>query len=263
VTLAYAVALVAVAVTLPALGPHAQATAVADMSTNLHNLGRGHLDTLVGSAFVTDDDKIYVWLPGLMCLLAAGELAWRSGRLVLAFALGHIGATLLVAVGLTVAVGVRWLPFSIADASDVGVSYGAAAVLGALTAVIPVGWRPAWIGWWLGSAVIVASTGDFTAVGHALAITLGIGLSALLRSPASWTATRALLLTAGVAGGYLLLNGSSLLTASAGGVAGVVISLIAQRITRWRRAIPAQHGTAGGWPDSDIPATSQYAGSAS
>ena len=84
-----------------------------------------------------DGGDIFVLLPGLVCLLALGELVWRSKHLVLAFALGHIGATLIVAVGLAVAIEAEWLPMSIEHANDVGVSYGAACVLGALMAVIP------------------------------------------------------------------------------------------------------------------------------
>ncbi len=76
---------------------------------------------------------MYFWLPCLICLLALAELIWRSGRLALVFVTGHIGATLLVAAGLTAAVEFHWLPLSVSRASDVGVSYGAVAVLGALT----------------------------------------------------------------------------------------------------------------------------------
>ena len=92
VTTVYAVALVAVSVTLTALGPHARDVVVSRMSTNLHNLARGHLSTLVGSAFVEDGGEVYAWLPGLVCLLALGELIWRSTGLLIAFAVGHIGA---------------------------------------------------------------------------------------------------------------------------------------------------------------------------
>ena len=66
-----------------------------------------------------------MWLPGLVCLLGLAELLWRSGRLVVAFAVGHVGATLLVAVGLTAAVELGWLPLSVTRATDVGMSYGA------------------------------------------------------------------------------------------------------------------------------------------
>ena len=60
---------------------------------------------------------------------ALAELFWRSGRLILAFGLGHVGATLIVAVGLAAAIRFGWLPISVAHASDVGMSYGAVAVL--------------------------------------------------------------------------------------------------------------------------------------
>src|SRR6201997_2580071 len=170
VTAAYAVVLAVIGGTLLALGPNMQSAIVSHMSTNLYNLANGHLATLVASAFVTDGNEIYFLLPGLVCLLALGELVWRGRGLILAFAVGHVGATLLVAVGLAVAIGAGWLPISVAHASDVGISYGALAVLGALTTAIPPRWRPAWIGWWLGTALLAAASGaDFTAFGHLVA----------------------------------------------------------------------------------------------
>ncbi len=102
---------------------------------------------------------------------ARRELLWRSGRLVIAFALGHIGATLLVAVGLTAAVASGRLSADVTRATDVGMSYGASAVLGSLSAAIPRRWRPAWTGWWLAVAVAVAVVRrDFTDAGHAVAL---------------------------------------------------------------------------------------------
>ena len=155
--MAYAVIVTGVTTALYALGPQVQDRVIRHVSTNLHNLAHGHFGTLLGSAFVIDAGPIYVWLPGLVCLLALAELMWGSGRLVVAFVAGHVGATLLVAAGLTVAVELGWLPLSVSRATDVGMSYGAAAVLGSLTTAIPRRWRPAWIGWWL--AVGVARRG--------------------------------------------------------------------------------------------------------
>nr|WP_241523372.1 rhomboid-like protein [Mycobacterium sp. IEC1808] len=232
ITAAYAAALVAVSLLLTALGPHAREVAVSRMSTNLHNLAHGRLSTLVGSAFVDDGGQICACLPGLVCLLALGELIWRSRGLVIAFAVGHIGATLLVAAGLVVAVEAGWLPFSIARASDVGVSYGAVCVLGALTASIPSRWQPAWIGWWLGIAVTVAAVGaDFTAVGHVLALLLGIGLSYRLPAAAGWTPPRLVLLCGGVAFGYFVLSASSA-AATAAGLAAALIGVLVGRVSR-------------------------------
>jgi hypothetical protein len=232
VTVAYAVLLVVVALTQLALGPRVHNAVVSDMSTNLHNLSRGHLGTLVGSAFVTDGGGIFVLLPGLVCLLALGELVWRGGHLVLAFALGHIGATLIVAAGLAVAIDTGWLPMSIAHASDVGVSYGAAGVLGALMAVIPRRWQPAWAGWWLAVALVGACGADFTGVGHTVALLLGMALSLRLGSAARWTPARVVLLAAAVASGYLMITGSSPVTAAVAGPAGLLVAFIAQRVAR-------------------------------
>ena len=235
VTVAYAMVLSVVGATLLALGPHVQHTVISHLSTNLHNLGQGHLATLVGSAFVTEGTDIYVCLPGVVCLLALGELVWRGRRLIAAFALGHVGATVIVASGLAVAIEAGWLPVSVTQASDVGISYGAAGVLGALTAAIPPRWRPAWIGWWLAVALVAASGADFTAIGHASALLLGMGLSLRLRSAVRWTATRIVLLAVGVAFGYLMITGLAMPQAAVAGAAGVLVALIAHRVARqWR-----------------------------
>jgi hypothetical protein len=233
ITAAYAVVLAAVSALLSNLGPQAREAVVSRMSTNLHNLAHGRLSTLVGSAFVDDGGDVCVWLPGLVCLLALGELIWRGKGLVIAFAVGHIGATVIVAAGLVVALEAGWLPFSVARATDVGVSYGAVCVLGALTASIPSRWRPAWIGWWLGIALLVASGADFTAVGHVLALLLGIGLSRRLPATAGWGPLHVALLAVGAAFGYFMLSGG-LSAAPAAGLAGAVIAFVTGRLVRSR-----------------------------
>ncbi len=235
VTLAYALALLAVSAALTALGPHTRDAVVSRMSTNLHNLAHGRLSTLLGSAFVEDGGDVFVWLPGLVCLLALGELIWRSRGLLIAFALGHVGATLLVAVGLVAAVEAGWLPTSVTRASDVGVSYGAVCVLGALTASIPSRWRAVWVGWWLGVGVVAALGTDFTPFGHILALLLGMGLSYRLRPIARWMPIHMALLFGGVAFGYFLVSGPSPL-APVGGLAGVLIALLAGSVLRARNA---------------------------
>lgn len=231
VTVAYAIMLFAVSLTLTKLGPHTRDVVVSQMSTNLHNLAHGHLVTLVGSAFIDGGDHALIWLPGLVCLLALGELIWRSKGLLVTFAVGHVGATLLVAVGLVAAVETGWLPFSIARTTDVGISYGAVCVLGALTASIPPRWRPAWIGGWLGIAAVATLGGDFTAVGHVLALLLGIGLSFRLRTITRWTPLHAVLLAVGVAFGYFVLAGPSAV-APLGALMGVLIAVLATRVMR-------------------------------
>src|ERR1700733_9564636 len=231
-TLGYAATLVAVSVALVVLGPRVHDRVVGLASTNLHNLARGHLGTLFGSAFVTDAGPMYFWLPCLVCLLALAELIWHSGRLALVFIAGHIGATLLVACGLTAAIELHWLPLSVSRASDVGVSYGAVAVLGALTSAIPRRWRPAWIGFWVPVGLAAAVLGeDFTDVGHAVALMLGMLVSTLLPGPARWTRVRcALLAVSAIFGFFLLAHGAwSTAGAFAVGAIGVLVAVLFAR----------------------------------
>ena len=242
VTVAYAAALFAIATVLLALGPRVQDRVVGQLSTNLHNLAHGHLGTLLGSAFVTSEGQTYLLLPGLMCLMALAELLWRSGRLLQAFALGHVGATLIVAAGLAVAIKLGWMPMSLARASDVGLSYGAVAVLGTLTAALPTRWRPAWIAGWLTVGVaVVASGADFTAVGHTVALLLGMLLASRFRVAPQWTRSRLALLAVGIAFGLLMLVGVSFATAPVAIPAGLGAAALAWWATPRRDRLRRPH----------------------
>ncbi|MGV0994058.1 MAG: rhomboid-like protein [Mycobacterium sp.] len=238
VTLIYAVALAAVAMALVDLGPRFQEKVVRYASTNVHNLEQGRIGTLIGSAFVNEAGPIYLWLPGLVALLALGELLWESHRLVIAFVVGHVGATLIVAAGLAAAIASGVLSRSVAYAADVGMSYGAVAVLGTITAAIPFRWRAAWAGWWLAVAIssTVLSGGEFTNAGHTVALILGMVIGSRFAQPVNWTLTRYVLLVVGAGFGYLILAYSDLSThrVAACGVAGAVIAWAGWRLVRWR-----------------------------
>ena len=85
VTVGYPAMLVVVATALVILGPRVEEAVISHMSTNLHNLARGHFATSVGSAFVTSSGFIYVWLPGFYacwrwpnCSGVAGAWFWLS-----------------------------------------------------------------------------------------------------------------------------------------------------------------------------------------
>lgn len=233
VTLCYAVIVAAVTATM--LNPDTHDALIRHASTNLHNLSHGRVGTLVGSAFVVDAGPIYLWLPGLACLLAGAELLWGSGRLVVAFVIGHIGSTLLVAAGLATAVHLGWESLSVAHAPDVGMSYGAMAVLGALTAAIPLRWRPAWVGWWLAVAAVVVAIGqEFTDVGHAVAMLLGMAAATRFGTPQRWTAWRAALAVMGIAFGYLVLT-DGVVTMVLGVAWGALGALGCEAVSRLRR----------------------------
>lgn len=179
VTLVYLSVLAAVTLTLRLTGTRAGAVAFA--STNLDNLGRHPVAALVCSAFVVGSPSLFMAvLVGVPMAVAERLLGWR--RAVRAFVLGHVGATLLVAVGLVAAVGSELMPAAVEHASDVGVSYAAFALL----AVIGVRLRRRWavpvllgtVGYLL---VAVVTDLDFTEVGHCCAFALGAGYVCLLR----------------------------------------------------------------------------------
>lgn len=228
VTLVYAAALAAVAVGVAHLQPQAQQSLMRAVSTNLHNLADGRVGTLIGSAFVNEAGPVYLWLPGLVALLALGELLWLSRRLVLAFVVGHVGATLIVAAGIAAALTAGWVSASIADATDVGMSYGAVAVLGTFTAAIPRPWRAGWAGAWLAVAIgsAVLSGGEFTNIGHAVALVIGMAVGTRFGRPQHWTAPRYALLAVAAAFSYLMMAyGDLTITATAAfGLAGAVVA---------------------------------------
>jgi hypothetical protein len=235
VTAVYGSILLYVNVTLLALGPVMQNRVFRQASTNLHNFSHGHLGTLVVSAFVVDASPIALWLPALLCLLGLAELLWRSTRLVVAFGVGHVGATVLVAAGLAAAVGLGWTSGAVTRAIDVGMSYGAVAVLGALTAAIPQRWRPAWIGWWAAVGItVVAVAREFTDVGHVVALVLGMLVATRFGAPRPWTAVRAALLGIAATFAFMVIANSvvEMMLAAPCGVAAVVM---VEAVIRLRR----------------------------
>lgn len=232
-TVAYVAALAFVSTAMLLIDPQTHDRVIRHASTNLHNLAHGRLGTLLGSAFVVEAGPLYFWLPFLTCLLVLAELQMRTLRLVMAFLIGHIGATLVVAAALAAAVKLGWMPWSITRASDVGMSYGALAVLGALTATIPRQWRPGWVAWWLAVSVSAAIIGgEFTNAGHAVALTLGMLVGTRFHGTVHWTPVRCLMLLNSAGFGFLILSHSwwGMFAGAALGLFGAVIAhLVSQR----------------------------------
>ncbi|WP_415975413.1 rhomboid-like protein [Rhodococcus sp. 077-4] len=187
VTLVYCALAAAGTVALGQIGARDRWHVLHAASTNLHNLTDGHLATLVTSVFLTEGRVNWLWLAAVALLFAVAE--WMSGwrRFLLTSSAGHVGATALVAVGLLIGIHNDWLADSLAMAVDVGVSYAAAAVAGSMIRFLTMPWRAGWAAVWIGFvAVSGVSDPSFTAVGHAIALTIGLGLGALyLRRDAS------------------------------------------------------------------------------
>ena len=154
---------------------------------------------------------------------------------MVAFAVGHIGATLLVAVGLTAAVELGWLPTVVSRATDVGMSYGAAAVLGLAQRGDP--------------GALAARMDRLVARGrgggggcrpgfHRRRTCGGAGARHAGRDAvqSAWALdVGAVLMLAGAAGfGYLVLANTDMLVATAAGLAGAVVGEAVARLRSTR-----------------------------
>ena len=153
-------------------------------STNLHHLGNDPVRVLVGSAF---------WAPGrydlvlsavlFTIVLAPVERRIGSKRTIGLFAIGHVGATLLTAAGLWIALRFDAVERSVVNARDVGTSYGFFAVAAAMTVLLAEDLRgpyaAALTGYLATTAVLAGSFGDY---GHLAAMVLGFASYPLVRT---------------------------------------------------------------------------------
>ena len=178
---AYAAVVAVVAVVAQVL-PGTSEELVLDTSTNLDNLRHTPVLVLVASAFVVSSLRgLWILLPLVVVFGAAQRWLGRAATLVVA-TLGHVGATLLVAVLLAAGIERGALDPAIARAPDVGVSYGLAAVAGVLVARVPRRRRP-----WYALALLVVAGGpllvspNFTDVGHLIAVLLGFAVALVVQ----------------------------------------------------------------------------------
>lgn len=232
VTMGYLAALSSASALFLLLGPEAHQHLRRDPGTHLYSLPGEYLGALWRSAFLIGEGPPYIWLPCLACLLALAELHFRSLRLTVVFAVGHVGSTLLVAAGLAAAFGRDWSPMFVTHASDLGMSYGALAVLGALTAAISRRWRPAWAGWWVSAGLATAVTGGhISAVGYVISLLLGMLVTMRFSSSVRWNAIRYMLLVVSSGFGFAVLA-PSVWTSASGIVFGMLGALVVHRLAR-------------------------------
>lgn len=164
------------------------------LSTNLDNLHDHPVTALLGSLLffdgtlteVTSLEFVGTFITvglGVCCFLAWVERRWGKARAVAVFLGGHVAATLLTAVVVTVALRHGWYPAAVRQASDYGVSYGAQTVMAVGTLALPRRGRLPWavfvLAWPLGGAEWTGPLPDFTTVGHLIAAVLGFGLVAV------------------------------------------------------------------------------------
>jgi rhomboid family protein len=144
-------------------------------STNLHNLRTHPVDVLFRSAFWSGSTAYLPFLLLIAIVLAPAEEWLGTFRLVLVFALGHVGATLLTAVAISHGFFSSPSMHGLARTIDVGISYGAFCVAGVLTYRLPKRWRLAYAGALVLAfsllAFLVSRT--FTDFGHFTSVFLG------------------------------------------------------------------------------------------
>ncbi|WP_432969301.1 rhomboid-like protein [Dactylosporangium sp. CA-233914] len=156
-------------------GPGARARVVAASSTNVANLDRHRVWTLLTSAFVLGGGVEPLAVVQLMLLTGAAELLLGRRRLTEVFLLTHVIASCLVYAVLRVGLRHGWVSPAVAGAEDVGTSYGAHAIAGALAWCLPVRARRVLVPLVL-ALVIMPFAGDrsFTTLGHLLSALIGL-----------------------------------------------------------------------------------------
>ena len=158
-------------------------TVLHHVSSNLAHIEQLRFGTLVASAFwLEDSTEIVPWTLLFFLVVAPAEAWLGTGRWLLVFAAGHIGATLATLGGLWLAIDFGIASRHLAHSVDVGVSYGFFAVAAVLVYRLPARWRL----WYVAAVLIypvwstVANRG-FTDFGHLAALAIGFSLYPLTR----------------------------------------------------------------------------------
>jgi hypothetical protein len=162
---------------------HAVARLLSERSTNLYHLGRDPVRVLVASAFwLSGSWQFVLWAVVLMLVVAPVERRLGGRRTIAVLAAGHVGATLLTAAGLWLALRADTAARSVVNAQDVGPSYAVFAVASCLVFFLDSRLRKAYLAALVGYGVlmVVVST-TFTDFGHLLAIGIGLACYPLVR----------------------------------------------------------------------------------
>ncbi len=158
---------------------------LSEHSTNLDHLRDDPVTVLISSAFWVTPPELALWVVLFPLVLAPVERWLGTLRTIVAFFIGHIGATLVTAAALALLINHHYLPRSLRDVVDVGSSYGFCCVAALFTYRLPPRWRWPWAGALLvGSITLVIVNEGFADFGHFTAIVIGFCLYGLTLSPA-------------------------------------------------------------------------------
>lgn len=154
-----------------------------ERSTNLHHLARDPLRVLFSSAFWVGSLRDWlVWVALFSIFVAPVERWIGTTRTALVFFIGHVGATLVTAAGLWVALRSDLVESSVVNARDVGASYGFAAVAAVLAYRFSGRQRLIYVVAVVSVAGIsLALNHNFTYWGHLIAVVIGFACYPLVR----------------------------------------------------------------------------------
>ena len=182
-TVGYLIVLSATTAVLSIASPDRDDRLLYAFSTNLHQLGHAPVRVLVGSAFWTSGwFELAQWFVLFFAVLAPVERRLGRKRTLFAFAAGHVGATLIVAAGLWLALRLGAVAPTVAFARDVGVSYGFFSIAGLACYLLARRVRPLYLVLLIGYlAVAAAVSHTFTDFGHLAAVAIGLAWYPLWR----------------------------------------------------------------------------------
>jgi hypothetical protein len=193
-TVVYAALVLATTVAVRDLAPAWRERLLAASSTNVANLTRAPVRVLVASAFWLQGRPIVVWMGMLVVAMALTERWIGTRRTIAVLAGGHVGATVLTQAAVATAVAAGWMSRASLHMPDVGISYGLAALAGALALRFNGRVRVAHVALALGVILIFLifdpGVGN---VGHVVAFGLGLAIAAGFRHHDAAGATRGLL----------------------------------------------------------------------
>jgi hypothetical protein len=171
---AYAFTLFVTWWTLRGVGGSVERKLIFSASTNLYNMQHNPIQVLVASAFWTGGTFPWTTIAEFLVLMAAAERWLGTGRWILLFATGHIGATLVTVTAIGRAIDRGIIPSRVAVAADVGTSYGVTAVLAAMAFRFTGIVRALWAGVMVVTLVASLWIGPtFTDYGHLCAAIIG------------------------------------------------------------------------------------------
>jgi hypothetical protein len=176
-TFGYLLVLLATTTVLAVSSERGRTVLLQTSSTNLNHLARDPVRVLVASALWLQGFSVVTWALLFVVVLAAVERALGTRRALALFAAGHVGATLLTALGLWIGIQAGAFSPRLDDAVDVGVSYGFVAVAAAFTFLLPRRARLPYTAVLMGYLVVRLVVGHtFTDAGHLVALAIGYGL---------------------------------------------------------------------------------------